>query len=736
MKTKIKEFFKNLNHRHYVAVSLVLISALFAVFRYELSYVRFWQSLVDLFYCVVYYIASTFVGIENTKVTITELPKVDISKVLPFDLDEFLFKCEYYFDYLYSSENFKNYTMKVLLYSTLVLSVLSFLVPLVMLIFSWIKSAYLSEGAEEDKNTDSSQLTFFKSRIEPRIVSVYFWIKSVFTFIKERKIYSRILFWLWFFNLNLVSIILLVVAFYFYFMSSFNFSSFSGFSIKLLLDVVITLTGLPLVAWLTLIYLLILAILKKIAYQVLEHHEMMNRGWINAQPLGVLVTATMGGGKTTVITDMGLSNAVMFKDQALDILIRNDLKFPCFPWLRLEDDLKRCYENHVRYQEDLEKNGSSLIDKTQCVYNLASTKYWIVDKYQKFEKNPCSDNLWGYDFEKYRTFYDDDLTITDLFATLITYAKAYLIYITQCSCIFANYSIREDMFCDNGFFPLWCTDFFHRTPEESEVASRFAKIIDFDMLRLGKKMLELNRKSGAFEFGVICLTEIGKERGNAKENREMKKKDEEANPNNDGTEDAIKMIRHRSMVDFIPFVRILSEEQRAESLGANTRDTFSVSQIVEKSDLKVLYKGLFFDSFIHDMLYPKFRAFYLKYRNLRPDNTLLVYLLKHLFSFTENRYSKLVNRFGYYVLDFETTIGKLDGVPVQNKYFLSRKKAYSNRFASDCYGEFFESMAYHSGLGMVDFVEYLDVRQTEDEMALQNSYFYLKMAQYTQFEYV
>lgn len=731
--TKIKACFKKINHRHYVAIFLVLASVLLAMFRYELSYVRLWQSCVDLFHSIVFYIFSTFAGIEDKRVTVTEIPKIDIEKVLPFDLDKFLFKCEYYWDYLFSGANFKNYSMKVLFYGSLVASLLAFLIPVWMLISSRIKALYLSEGEEEDKNTDSAPLSFFKRRIEPRIASVYSWICSFVHFIKERRIYAGSLLVIWLLNLNVASIVVSFLAFYFYFMSSFNFASFGSFFVKLFLDIVVLLTGLPFLAWLVLVYRLILSILKRIAYQVLEHHEMMNRGFINAQPLGVLVTATMGGGKTTVITDMGLSNSVMFKDQALDILIKNDLKFPCFPWLKFEDDLKRCYENHIRYQEDLEEKGSSLIDRTQCIYNLASTKYWVVDKYQKFIDEPCKENLWGYDFEKYRTCYDDDLTLTDLFITLITYAKAYLIYITQCSCIFANYSIREDMFCDNGFFPLWCTDFFHRTPAQSAEASRFAKIIDFDMLRLGKKMVEFNQKSGAFEFGVICLTEIGKERGNAKENREMKKKDEEANPNNDGMEDAIKMIRHRSMVDFVPFVRILSEEQRAESLGANTRDTFSVSQIVNKSELKVLYKGLFFDGFIHDILYPKFRSFYLQYRNLRGDNTLLVYLLKHLFSFTENRYSKLVNRFGYYVLDFETTVGKLDGVPVENKYFLSRKKAYSDRFASDCYGEFFEKMAFHSGLGMMDFIEYQDLRQTEDELQLQNSYFYLKMACYTQF---
>lgn len=732
--SKIKDSFKKINHRHYVALALIIASLLLMVFRYELSLERLWQSCVDAYNSIVYYVCNTYLDIDNKPVTITDVPDVDLTRILPFDLEAFLEKWEYFGDYLFSAANFKNYSMYVLLYGTLWTSVLSLLIPLVMLIVSRIKSAYLSEGEEEDKNTDTKPLQFFKRRVEPLLISFYLWIRSFITFLRKNGIYLKLLALIWVVNLNLVSIALSLLGYYFYFTSSFDFLSFPKYFVKVLIDLVITFTGLPLLFWLGLVYYIITAILKNIAYAVLEHHEMKNRGFINAQPLGVLGCCTMGGGKTSLITDMGLSNSVMFKNDALEILIRCDLKYPNFPWLRFEDDLKRCYENHIQRQEELNEHGMSLINQSETICSLSSSKHWVLNRYDKFLENPCKENLWGYDFEKHRMKYDDDLSITDLYIVLITYAKAYLVYITQCSYIFGNYSIREDMFCDDGFFPLWCTDFFHRSPAESEAASHFAKIIDFDMLRLGKKMIEHNKYSGAFEFGVVCLTEIGKERGNAKENREMKKKDDEANPNNDGFEDCIKMIRHRAMIDNKPFVRILSEEQRPESLGSNTRDTFSVIQIVGKSELKVLYKGLFFDGFIHDVLFPRFRSFYLKMRNLRGDNTLLVYILKNIFAFTENRYTRLENRFGYYVLDFETTAGKLDGKAIESKYYLSRKKTYSNRFASDCYGEFFEQMSLKSGIGIVDFVEYLDVRQSEDEMALQNSYFYEeKLSKYKEF---
>lgn len=729
---RVRERLNKVNHKHYLALILVVISTLFAIFKYQVSYERLIQSFVDLYHSIVYFFCNTFLD-KDYPATVTEIQKIDLNRILPFDVDEFIRKCGLLWENLISVDNFKKYMLWVLFKATYVLSFASILIPVFAIIVSCIKKTYLTEGDIEDKNTDTKQLTFFKKEIEPRLITVYQWVCSFIDFLKENAVYLKALAIIWLLNLNIVSIVITVIAYYFFFMSSFEFGSLLKFVLKLLLDLLIMFTGLPLFAWLGLGYYIITRMLKSIAYSILQHHEMKNRGFINAQPLGTLGCATMGAGKTSLSTDMALSTSVMFKDKALDILIKNDMKFPNFPWLRFEDDLKRCYANHVRRQEELRDTGSTLIDKTQTIYNLASSKYWVIHQMQKFLENPCPENLWGYDFLKYKTEYDDDLKITDLFETLITYSKAYLIYICQCSYIFGNFPIREDMFCDDGYLPLWCTDFFHRSPTQSEASSRFSKILDFDMLRLGKKMVEENKNTNAFEFGVVVITEIGKERGNAKENREMRKKDEEANANNDGFEDSVKMIRHRATVDFYPFVRIISDEQRAESLGANTRDTFSVIQIVNKSELKVLYKGLFFDGFVHDILYPKFEAFYLQMRNLRGDNTLLVYLLKNVFSFTENRYTKLENRFGYYTLDFETTTGRLDNKPTETKYYLSRKKTYSNRFATDCYSDFFEKMAMHSGIGVMDFISYRDTQQEKDEMELGNSYFFIRMDLYTQF---
>ena len=729
---KIFNTFRQSNHRHFVAIGLILVSSLLGVFAYSMSYQRLLDSFLDVLKSFFFYFKKTFMGIDES-IDIFSVDKITSSGAIYVDVEKIKEGFSTYFQRLFNWDNFSNYSMDVLYWGIIVLSVLSLFVPVIILLISRIKAIYLTEGEEESKNTDTKPLKVFKAKFEPALIGVKNWLSSLVEFISSRKIYSRSLLVLWLLNLNILSILSSLVAFYFYFVSSFAFASFPDFLLEFVIDSLIMFNGLPIIFWFAFGYKLLLNILKKRAYAVLEHHEMKNRGFINAQPLGTLGCATMGAGKTSLSVDMALSTSVMFKDKALEILIKCDMKYPNFPWLRFEDDLKRCYTNHLKRQEQIKKKRKRIIKKTDCIYNLASSKYWVISKAQRFLKNPCKDNLWGYDFEKYRTEYDDDLTVTDLFETLITYSKAYLIYVTQSSLIFGNLSVREDIFCDNGYLPMWCTDFFHRSPAESMQTSRFAKIIDFDMLRLGKKMVEDNRLTGAFEFGVVVLTEIGKERGNALENREFKKKDDNANATNDGFEDTVKMIRHRATVDFFPFVRIISDEQRAESLGANTRDTFSVIQIVDKSELKVLYKGLFFDGFIHDIFYPKFRSFYLKMRNLRGDNTLLVYLLKNLFAFTENRYTKLENRFGYYVLDFETTTGRLDNVPTQTKYYLSRKKTFSGRFATDCYGDFFERMAQHSGVGIMDFLSYKDVQQTEDEMQLQNSYFYVKMSLYTQF---
>lgn len=722
---------KNINHRHYVVFGLIVISITFAIFKYELSYIRLWQNIQDLWSSLVFYFGRTFLKMKDVTSTVVKLPSVDISSVVSFDVDVFVEKFKYYWQYFFNGKNFANYSMFVFTNISLFLSLCSVFIPLIIVIFGMIKKSYLSESPQEDKHTDTESLEFFKKAIEPRLIGVWNWCKSFLSFMSEHRKYIKLLIFIWLLNLNIVSIIVGAIAFYFYFITSFAFASIPTVLIKLCIDLVIMFAGASVVLWLVLAYIIITRILKNRAYAILQHNEMKNRGFINAQPLVTLSCGTMGSKKTTSVVDMALSTSVMFKDKALELMFACYMKFPNFPWLGFEDDLKKCYENHIERQKLIKEKRPCGISVGETIYNLASSKFWVASKVEIWENDQTIDNLWGYDFNRYSMTYNDDLVVYHLFDVLMDYAQLYLIYICECSYIFGNLSVREDMFCDNGYLPMWNTDFFHRDPYSSAMTSRFAKIFDYDMFRLGKKMVEDNKNSGAFEFGVVVLTEIGKERKNNLENRESKRKSDECNQNNDLFNTTLKMIRHRATVCFYPFVRIMTDEQRPESWGADARDLCSVMELGESSDLIILYRGLFFDGFIHDIIYPKFKNFYLEMRDLRGDNTLLVYFMKNILGFLENRHDKLKNRFGYYQLPVTTRSGNLEDGGKLTIYNVSRKKTYSGRFATDSHADIFQGMALRSGIGLFDFVEYQDVRQTEDEMKLQNSYFYLDMSKWS-----
>lgn len=220
------------------------------------------------------------------------------------------------------------------------------------------------------------------------------------------------------------------------------------------------------------------------------------------------------------------------------------MKFPYFPWLAFELELRKCMEYGT-------------------VYNLATVKEWVKLKEKRFFKHKdTARQLYGYDYTRYGLFYDDALKISSLFDVLSTYAQAYFLYITESSLIVSNYAVRTDnAILSNGNFPLWLTDFF----SESKRKSRHSHILDFDVLRLGKKVLEHNPNAGSFEFGVVAITEIGKERGNNLELKEVKKACDETNQKNDLFNSWLKMCRHSATVDNYPFIKVFTDEQRPES---------------------------------------------------------------------------------------------------------------------------------------------------------------------------
>jgi hypothetical protein len=237
------------------------------------------------------------------------------------------------------------------------------------------------------------------------------------------------------------------------------------------------------------------------------------------------------------------------------------------------------------------------------------------------------------------------------------YAKLYLIYITTSSLIISNYAVRTDFNkIDIGNFPMWDLDFFTRDSKRLKDISRHSHILDFDMLRLGKKLVDNNRLANAFEFGIIAITETGKERGNQYKNIEIKetikqlrdtikerdKIGENTNPQKaeylrlteratqltDKFNDALKLIRHKCTVCGFPFARVFLDEQRHESLGADARDLCEIIHIKDTTDTKLAMPFYFVGELLHDIIFQKFADTYTEYRFNRGDNSLLMHLIK------------------------------------------------------------------------------------------------------------
>ena len=473
-----------------------------------------------------------------------------------------------------------------------------------------------------------------------------------------------------------------------------------------MLDLSLTFGGLPFFAWVIIGLLIFDYIRKRIGYARLNHMEMKNRGFINERPIVYMIVGTMGKRKTTLLTDIALSQEVMFRDKAYELILENDLKFPHFKWINLERELCRAIEYH-------------------SVYSLATVKTWIRLKRRRWEKCPTTARIFGYDFERYGLGYDNKLYEAYIWDVLETYAQLFFIYIMQSSLLVSNYSIRtENLISSIGNFPIWNNDFFKADSRLIDAHSRHAHIADMDLFRLGKKVLANNPRADSFEFGVVTLTEIGKERGNQVENKGKKKTDEETNQLNDLFNVWLKMARHSATVDNFPFISVITDEQRPESWGADARDLCEIIHIGDSTDMKLAMPFFNIEDVLYNWLFDKFRNVYLKFRYKRGDDTLIMHTLKTIMKSLYDHYTRIYNTFGYRQIDLSVEAGTQDGAFEQRKYYLMSKKIYSRRFSTDCFADFFNEKALRSRLGLNDLKEFATERASFEEMLSENSYFF------------
>ncbi|MGN0823577.1 MAG: hypothetical protein ACI4MB_00755 [Candidatus Coproplasma sp.] len=702
---------KRFNYRYIICILITIGFLACGVFVFPNALARLVESGRDFGLSVAYYFCEVFGIPHGITPTVNDLPSMQIippiggsaTTTLPETWDGFKSNWGTYWQLWVTKDNFTGYLSYVgnLLFT--LCKVIIIALPFVLLLYIWL-SRYL-KNENNDYDRDSRPLCAFKWVTAHIYTPVKAWLIELYCFIRERKGYWVTWLCLWLFYFNVFTIVIEFFAFYFYFVVTFDVLNIYRQVYKLFLDLWTVLNFVPIWLWVIIGLIVFDHCRKKIAYSRLHHFEMRNRGFINARPIVYMVCGTMGKKKTTAITDMALSQEIMFRDKAFEKLLENDLKFPNFPWINLENELKRAMEYHV-------------------VYNLATVKIWVHKKAYRWNKTPTRNRLFNYDYERYGLTYDDKLKVINVWEAIETYAQLYFIYVIQSSLLIANYSVRVDsVLADLGNFPMWNSDFFKSDSRLIDSYSRHAHILDFDSLRLGRKIVENNRNADCFEFGVIVITEVGKERGNKVELQEKKKQDDSTNQKNDLFNSWLKMVRHSATVDNFPFVRVITDEQRPANWGADARELCEIVHIRNSGEMCLAMPFFSLAELLYGWLFGKFVGLYYKYRFVRSDNTLPMYLLKAFAAKVHHYYTGIYNRFGFCTLSVQIESGTQDGQFDENKYFLMSKKIYSKRFSTDCFSDFFMEKALRSSIGIDDLREYATEKATFDELQLQNSYF-------------
>ena len=685
-----------------LTVILSLLFIFLGVFHFSTSYIRFAEATGDLWNSVKIYFCEIFGVVHSVPPTVEEYSEVmkwDI--FLPETLQGFKEEATEYVTMLGDEDNFRSYLSIITDKLEDFAKASAILLPCILLLILAIKRIYEAPNTKHGKDTAPLRAFKWVSRLTYQPVKR--WVLSYIAFLKQYTYIPTLWAICWAFNLNLASIIVAFFAYYFYFAVTFRFETMYLQFCKLFIDLKVALEVFPKWSLITLGYILFDRFRRKIAQAHLRHLEARNCGFINELPIVSMTVGSMGKKKTTIITDMALSQEVMFRQKAFELIRKNDMKFPYFPWISFEMELRRCMEYGT-------------------VFNLATVKEWVKKKRLRYQKHENADlQLYGYDCKRYGFSYDDGLRIWGLFDVLESYAQLYFIYVIESSLIVANYSIREDNRCiDAGNFPMWATDFF---PEITVEGGRHAHILDFDILRLGKKVLENNPNAGSFEFGVVVISEVGKERGNVLDHKEIKKHTEETNQKNDLFNSWLKMCRHSATVDNFPFIKVFTDEQRPESWGADARDLCDIVHIVSSGKMRLAMPFYTIEEMLTEWVFDGFISMYYDFRHRRGDNTLLVHILKTVTSWLYKRNTKIYNRFGYSVSAIEKERGTMDGKPEKKKYYVMNKKIYARRFSTDCFSDYFNEMARNSKVGLNDYMEYATEKATVEELKLQNSYF-------------
>ena len=288
---------------------------LLAVFVFGESYIRFCEACVDLFNAGKYYVNELFgteYAVDQTFNRLSEVMRYDVG--LPTDWNNFTLQMQVAWKRFISKDNLVAWGGNSLVAVGNTAKVLVIVVPLLVVLYFVLADIY--RRPNNKYNEDTKPLKWWKVFENNVLMPFIRYLKQYYWCITSKQWIVRLWLVLWAFSLNLASIAVAFVAYYLYFVVSFDVAHLYMQVCRLAVDLQVILTKAPLL----LVALAVWMFCRwraKSARNGLRHMEARNCGLINELPIVSMACGSMGKKKTTCITDMALSQEVMFRQEAL-----------------------------------------------------------------------------------------------------------------------------------------------------------------------------------------------------------------------------------------------------------------------------------------------------------------------------------------------------------------------------------------------------------------------------------
>lgn len=680
----------------------VIVATVFNMTTHRL-FVKSGKEFID---SVVFYGKNLFgIPVEDAPADVSYLDFDDsiIKSLLPIDFEVFGYKFLATFELMFNGvfisrswDGFCNSMANLLSIFMLVA------VPIILGIFIYYLRLFRNV-VDSDPNYLSKPLKIFlkfKVNVIDRIKNFVLGIWMNFK-------YTKWLYWpfllLFLYNINIFSLALVLLAWYFYFIFSMNFMSIWYLICKVFICISPLLHPVLWPFWIIMLIRWIIKLKIKRGYSKLEDMFYKNEEFISDN-FGVVtgIYGPPGTGKTTSAVAFATQIEVMLREKARSQMMEIRAEFPDFPF--------RCLEKEV---EHLKK-------KSECV-NKIQIEFYFKNKFKVGKNDAIKERInvffeeYEYNLEEKKNCHYDGLSVAYIEEELVDYAQLYFIYISILA--YSTYSIRYDEGIElSHAFPGLKYNFFHRDLRMDEIKetnqSYHANIFDYNLLRLNSQVEnvynksyedltkeeqeELNRLITLFDFGVITISEIAKERGNKDSNRG--REFGETNPSNDGLANCLGLIRHLTTVRHQQYGFIIWDDQKISALrqvesAMAEVNIFLPKQTKNKKNTLPLW---FFEGIILDWGLTHYSRLYNKYIACRNDQTLFSYFVFRMYAFFYNINRKISNTFGFKRYDLNLSGVGINGGQEQrgeSTFYVMDKIVYAGKkFDTAVYSGYFDKL--------------------------------------------